>query len=121
MGFARSAFRDFETYLRFVVGLNDDDIQLISEQYNSSFFTYEIPPGIYTIKDTSEIVYTVGHHAGTLRIAIDEVGMETKLISNRFGGTFGWLRFNGKTFSILHWILHHIGITNLLMPFILIA
>ena len=29
MGYARSLFRDFEIYLRIVVGLDEDDIQLI--------------------------------------------------------------------------------------------
>ena len=32
MGYARSAFRDFATYLRIVVGLNGEDIQLILKQ-----------------------------------------------------------------------------------------
>ena len=46
MGFARSPFRDFEIYLRIVVGLNEDDIQLILKQYNSNFVTYQLTPGI---------------------------------------------------------------------------
>ena len=56
MGYARSPFRDFESYLRMVVRLDEDDIHLILKQYNSSLTTYEISPGIYTIKDISEAV-----------------------------------------------------------------
>ena len=32
MGFARSPFGDFENYLGSVVGLDEDDIQLVSKQ-----------------------------------------------------------------------------------------
>ena len=32
MGYARSPFRDFENYLRIVVGLDEDDNQLILKQ-----------------------------------------------------------------------------------------
>ena len=34
MGYARSPFRDFGSYLRIIVGLDEDYIQLISKQYN---------------------------------------------------------------------------------------
>ena len=56
MGFARSQFRNFEGYPRFVVGLYENDIQLFLKQYKSNFVTYELFPGIYTIKDISETV-----------------------------------------------------------------
>ena len=49
--YARSAFREFERYLRFVIGLDEDDIQLILKPYNSNFVTYNLAPGIYTNKD----------------------------------------------------------------------
>ena len=51
MGYARSPFRDFESYRRIVVGLDDDDCQLNLKQHNSNFVTYESSPGIYSIKD----------------------------------------------------------------------
>ena len=47
MGYGRSPFRDFESYLRIVVGSDEDDIHLISKHYNSYFITYELSPGIY--------------------------------------------------------------------------
>ena len=49
MGYARSPFRDFESHLRIVVGLDEDDMRLILKQNN--FVTYELDPSNYTIED----------------------------------------------------------------------
>ena len=40
--YARPPFRDFESYLRIVISLYEDDIQLILEQYNANFITNEL-------------------------------------------------------------------------------
>ena len=56
LSYARSPFRGFESYLRNVVGFDGEDIRLALKQHNSNFVTYQIPPGIYSINDTSEIV-----------------------------------------------------------------
>ena len=98
MGYARSLFRDFESYRRFVVGLDENEIQLILKQFDSFFIKYEVSPGIYTFKDTSEAVYTIGDHEGTLQINYDDITMKTKLFVTRFGSTFGTLRFDKKSF-----------------------
>ena len=45
MGYARSPFRDFENYLKIVIVLEEDNIQLILKQYNENFVTYELDPG----------------------------------------------------------------------------
>ena len=37
LNYSRSQFRDFESYLRIRVGLDDKDIQLILKEYNSHF------------------------------------------------------------------------------------
>ena len=66
MGYAKSPFRDFESYFRIIVGLDEFHIQLISKQYNSNFVTYDLSPGLYSYKDFSEAVYTMGDHEGTL-------------------------------------------------------
>ena len=58
MGYVRSPFRSFESYLRIVVGFDEYDNQLILKQYISCFVTYEIPTGIYTNEDFAEDVYT---------------------------------------------------------------
>ena len=98
MGYAQSPFRDFERYLRMTIGLDEDDILLILKQYNSDFVTYELSLGIYTTKDFSEVVYTMGDHEGTLQKEYDNISMQTKLISSHFGGTFGKLRFDDISF-----------------------
>ena len=90
MGHARSIFRDFESYLRIVVGLDEDNIQLILKQCISDFVVYELSPGTYTIKDISEAVYTMGDHEGTFQIEYD-ISMKTKASLKRFVGTFGTL------------------------------
>ena len=98
IGYARSLFRDLEKYLRIVVGLDEDDIQLILRQNNANFVTYELDPGIYTFEDLQEAVYPLGDHEGTLQIEYDDINKKTKLILTRFGSTFGLLRFDEKSF-----------------------
>ena len=98
MGYARSLVRDFESYLRFVVNLGEDDIRLILKQYDEKCITYELSAGIYAIKDIADSVYTKGDHEGTLQIEYDDVFMKTKLILIPFGSTFGTLRFVERSF-----------------------
>ena len=102
LAYARSPFRDFESYLRNVVGLDEDGIQLILKQQNANFVTYELGPDIYAIQDLQEAVYPLGDHGGTLKIEIDDLNKKTKLILTRFGSTFGTLRFDEKSFFILY-------------------
>ena len=96
--FARSPFRDFESCLRIVVGLDEDDIQLILKQYNVNFVTYELNPGNYTIEDLQKSVYPLGDHEGTLQIEYDDLNKKVKLILTRFGSTIGTFRFDEKSF-----------------------
>ena len=98
MGYARSPFRDFESYLRIFVGLEEDNIRLILKQYNEKFVTYELDPGNYTIVDLKKAVYPLGDHEGTLQIEYDDLNKKVKLILTRFGETFGTLRFDEKGF-----------------------
>ena len=53
MGYALSPFGDFESSLRIVVGLDEEDIQLFLKQYKSNFVTYDLLPSLYTNKDTA--------------------------------------------------------------------
>ena len=94
MNYFGSPFRDFESYLRLVVGLDEDDIQLILKQYNSNFVTYEISPGIYTFKDISEAIYKIAGERGSLKIEYDDISMKTKLTFDYFSS----LRFNKNSF-----------------------
>ena len=96
MGYVRSPFRDFESYLRIVVGLDEEYIQLILKQYNSHFVTYELSSGIYTIQDISHAVHTFSGHEGRLQIEYDDINMKTKINLTRAGESFMSLRFGKK-------------------------
>ena len=80
MGYARSPFRDFESYLRIVIGLEEDEIQLILKQYNEKIITYELDSGNYTIEDLQEAVYPLGDHEATLQIVYEDLNKKVKLI-----------------------------------------
>ena len=97
-GYANSSFRDFESYLRIIFGLEEDDIQLILKQYNEKFVSYELDPGNYAIEDIQKAVHSLGNHEGSLKIEYDELNKKVKLILTRFGSTFETLRFDEKSF-----------------------
>ena len=49
--FVISVYQEFESFLRIEADLVEDDIKLVMNEYNCSFFiTYELEPGIYTLK-----------------------------------------------------------------------
>ena len=100
MGYARSPFRDFESYLRIVVGFEEKDDQLILKQYNEKFITYELDPGNYTIEDLKKAVYPLGDHKGTLQIEYNDLNKKVRLILTRFGETFGTLNLTKNRFFI---------------------
>ena len=54
-----SVFQDFESFLRTQIDLVEDDIKLVLDEYNSSFITYELQPGIHTLKDISEALFNI--------------------------------------------------------------
>ena len=80
LDYSRSLIRDFESYLRILVGLDEEDIQLILKEYNSHFVTYELTPGIYTIQDISDAIQTFSGHKETIQIEYDDISMKTKII-----------------------------------------
>ena len=110
-GYTSSVFQDFESYLRTEVDLVEDDIKLVLDEYNSSFVTYEVQPGIYTFKDISEALSKIlqpeyeGYH-NAIDIEFNDITMKTKLVvrsgiiairfdeksffSNVLGFTSGW-------------------------------
>ena len=98
MGYARSPFRDFESYLRIVIGLEEDNIRSILKQYNEKFITYDLDPGSYAIEDLQEAVNPIADHENTLQIKYDDINKKVQLILTRFGSTFGTLRFDKKSF-----------------------
>ena len=103
LNYARSLFRDFESYLRIVVGLDEKDIQLILKEYNSDFITYELTPGIYTIQDISDAIQTFSGHKEIIQIEYDDFSMKTKIIllfknNEKRLFAFETLRFDVKSF-----------------------
>ena len=110
--YVHSPFRDFESYLRIVVALDEDDIQLTLKQYDSKFTTYKIPPGEYTYKDLSEVLSrgflkkkfgNIGrvqpnrktYKTDSIIIDSDNVSLITRL---RLGPWFKLLRYDKKSF-----------------------
>ena len=102
IGYGRSLFRDFECYLRIVVGLDEEYIQLFLRQYLLNFITYDLSSGVYSIKDISEAVYTVGDHDGAPQFKYNDISMKTEPILTRFEGTFGTLRIDQKSFFLFY-------------------
>ena len=84
-GYAGSVFQDFESYLRTEVELVADDIKLVLDEYNSSFISYKITPGIYTFQDLSETLYAIlqteyPNIDNKIVIEFDNITMKTKLV-----------------------------------------
>ena len=83
-GYVSSVFQHFESYLRTEVDLIGDDIKLVLDEYNSSFFTYELQPGIYTFKDISEALFNIleTEYLGPSNVIVieyDDFTLKTKL------------------------------------------
>ena len=97
-GYGRSLFRDFESYLRIAVGLEEDNIRLILKQYNEKFITHELDPGNYNIEDLHQAVYSLDDHKGNIQIDYDEINKKVKLILSSSANSFGTLRFDDKSF-----------------------
>ena len=102
LAYAKSPFRDFETYLRIVVPLDEEDIQLILKEYNSHFITYELPPGIYSIQDILDTINTFSGHMETIQIKYDDISMKSKIILKCIDEqdilVLGTLRFDKRSF-----------------------
>ena len=95
-----SIFQDFESFLRTQIDLIEDDIKLVLDEYNSSFITYELEPGIYTFKDISEALFNILQSeypvpSNTIVIELDDISRKTKLVVSN--GIIA-LRFEEKSF-----------------------
>ena len=101
-GYSASSFRDFESYLRLVIGLDEEDIQLILKEYNSHFISYELTPGIYTVQDIFEAIQTFSGHEETIQIEYDDISMRTTIVLKFKNGkmkfALGTLRFDKQSF-----------------------
>ena len=88
------------TYLRTEVDLIADDIKLALDEYNSSFITYELQPGIYTFKDISEALFTILQTeypgpSNVIVIEFDDITRKTELVVEN--GIIA-IRFDEKSF-----------------------
>ena len=107
--YSSSIFQDFETLLRTQIGLVEDDIKLVLDEYNSSFVTYVLEPGIYIFKDISEALFNIlqTEYPGSnnvFDIEYDDITRETKLVVK--SGIIG-IRFDEKSFS---WFYFRMGL-----------
>ena len=102
LAYAKSPFQDFETHLRIVVRLDEEDIQVILKEYNSHFITYELPPGIYSIQDILDTINTFSGHMESIQIEYDDISMKSKIILKYIDEQdlliFGTLRFDKRSF-----------------------
>ena len=83
--YTNSVFQDFESFLRTQIDLVESDIKLVLDEYNSSFVTYDIDPGIYTYKDLSEVLFNILQHEypssdSEILIRLDDITRKTKLV-----------------------------------------
>ena len=99
-GYTSSVFQDFESYLRTEVDLVEDDVKLFVDEYNSSFITYELDPGIYFSKDISKALFNIlqSEYPGAsnvVDIEYDDITMKTKLVVKSGSKA---IRFDEKSF-----------------------
>ena len=85
--YTRSVFQDFESFLRTQIDLVEDDIKLVLDEYNSSFVTYELDPGIYNYRDLSEALFFILQSEyptsnSEILIRLDDITRKTKLVVN---------------------------------------
>ena len=98
--FTRSVFQDFESFLRTQIDLVESDIKLVLDEYNSTFVTHEIGPGIYTYKDLSIALFNILQQEypssnSEILIRLDDITRKTKLVDNSGIIT---IRFDEKSF-----------------------
>ena len=98
--YTSSVFQDFESFLRTQIDLVEDDINLVLDEYNSSFITCELTPGIYTFKDISEALFNILQSdcpgdCNVIDIEYDDIKMKTKLVVQ--SGIIA-VRFDEKSF-----------------------
>ena len=101
-GYCASSFQDFESYLRLVIGLDEEDIQLILKEYNSHFITYQLTPGIYTMQDISDAIKTFSGHEVTTELVYDDITRRATIVlkfkDEKAKFALGTLRFDKQSF-----------------------
>ena len=98
--YTSSVFQDFESFLRTQIDLIEDDVNLVLDEYNSSFITYELEPGIYSYKEISEALFYIlqseyPQSDSEILIRFDDITKKTELVVN--SGIIA-IRFDEKSF-----------------------
>ena len=112
--FTSSVFQDFDSFLRTQIDLIEDDDKLVLDEYNSSFITYELEPGIYSYREISEALFYIlqseyPQSDSEILISLDNITKKTKLFVN--SGIIA-IRFDEKSFLVLSLVLRQVGIIN---------
>ena len=81
--YTSSVFQGFESFLRTQIDLVEDDIKLVLDEYNSSFITYELEPGIYSYREISEAFFYIlqseyPQSNSEILIRLDDITRKTK-------------------------------------------
>ena len=95
-----SVFQDFESFLRTQIDVAEDDFKLVLDEDISSFITYELEPGIYTVKDNSETISNILQfeypgHSNAIVFEFDDITGKTILVVKN--GIIA-IRFDEKSF-----------------------
>ena len=85
--YTSSVFQDFESSLRTQIDLIEDDVKLVLDEYNSSFITYELEPGIYSYKEIFEALFYIlqseyPQSDSEMLTRLDDITRKTKLVVN---------------------------------------
>ena len=109
-----SVFQDFESFLRTQFDLVEDDIKLVLEEYNSSFITYELEPGIYNYREISEALFCIlkleyPSSDTEILIKLVEIARKTKLVVK---SCIIAIRFDEKSFFSTIFGFRQVGIKN---------
>ena len=83
--YTRSVVQEFESFLRMEIDLVENDIKLVLEEYNSSFITYKLDPGIYSYKDFAIALYYIlqseyPQSGSEILNRLDDITRKTKLL-----------------------------------------
>ena len=98
--YTSSVFQDFESFLRTQTDLVEDDIKLVLDEYNSSFITYELEPGIYSCREISKALFYILQSEypssnSEILIRLDDITRKSKLVVR--SGIIA-IRFDEKSF-----------------------
>ena len=98
--YTSSVFQDFESFLRTQIDLIEVDVNLVLDEYNSSFITYELEQVIYSYREISEALFNIlqleyPSSDSKILIRLDDFTRKTELV---VGSGVIAIRFDEKSF-----------------------